>query len=334
VSNLTVVNSTTVTATFAISATASNTSRTVTVATGGGTSNGVTFTVAAPTLSAISPTSGNKGATVPVTLTGVGLTGATAIGGLGSNITVQNFTVVNDSTITASLVIGSGANGGARDVTVNPPGGTTNPVVFTVNGPTLASISPNSGIRGTSVNVTLAGTNLDGASSINVSGSGVSVSNFAAVNSTSVTATFTISSSAGFGGRNVAVVTPGGTTGNVTFTVQGAALSFTGPILPLTGGGTGTKSGVIFVANNGDLSVMLTGAPTISKASGAGNGTFSITGGTCGSGTVLSTPLGTCTVNVQYSGETNTSTATGQISIPVNSGVGLTSPQTFQFNAN
>jgi hypothetical protein len=87
--------------------------------------------------------------------------------------------------------------------------------------PTLTSITPNSGIKGTVVNVTLVGTNLTGATAVSISGTGVTVSAFHLVNSTTVTATFTISNSllTPTGARTVTVTTPNGITNSVTFTV-------------------------------------------------------------------------------------------------------------------
>jgi hypothetical protein len=91
----------------------------------------------------------------------------------------------------------------------------------TVVVPTLTSITPNSGIKGTVVNVTLVGTNLTGATAVSISGTGVTVSAFHLVNSTTVTATFTISNSllTPTGARTVTVTTPNGITNSVTFTV-------------------------------------------------------------------------------------------------------------------
>jgi hypothetical protein len=85
-----------------------------------------------------------------------------------------------------------------------------------------------------------------------------------------------------------------------------------------------TKTGTITVSNSATGAtagpLTLTAPPTIAKTSNAsgGNGTFSITGGTCGNGTVI-TPAGgptpTCTIIVQYTGETNTTTADGAVTI-------------------
>jgi hypothetical protein len=86
--------------------------------------------------------------------------------------------------------------------------------------PTLTGIAPSTGLHGSAVTVTLTGTHLTGATHVNVSGSGVTVSNLVPVSATTLKATFTIASTALHTARSVAVVTPGGTSGNVTFTVH------------------------------------------------------------------------------------------------------------------
>jgi hypothetical protein len=86
--------------------------------------------------------------------------------------------------------------------------------------PTLTSINPNSHARGGSgFTVTLRGTGLTGATAVDVSGSGVAVTNVTVVNVTTVTATFTIADGAQRSARDVTVTTPGGTSNAVTFTV-------------------------------------------------------------------------------------------------------------------
>src|SRR6202011_3531003 len=76
--------------------------------------------------------------------------------------------------------------------------------------PTLTSISPSSGVRGTTVAVTLTGTNLIGATAVTVSGGGVTVPSFTAVNSTTITANFTITANAGGPIRTGTVTSSGG----------------------------------------------------------------------------------------------------------------------------
>ncbi|HXJ90059.1 MAG TPA: hypothetical protein VMS18_24820 [Candidatus Binatia bacterium] len=172
-----------------------------------------------------------------------------------------------------------------------------------VNAPILAAVTPNSGSRGSVVNVTLSGTYLTGTSAVAVSGANVSVSGIAVVNDSTVTATFTITSGAALGPRNVSITTPGGTvTLNNSFRVVGATVTFSNPGLTTTPANRNPKDGTITVtntatgANAGPLT--LTGAPAIAQT--AGTGTFSITGGTCTSGVVVAAGGGTCTINVHY----------------------------------
>jgi hypothetical protein len=236
------------TATFTITVTAGLTARNVTVTTGGGTSNAETFTVTAPTLTSIAPVSGLRGTSVPVTLTGTGLTGATTVTVTGGNITVSGVIVVNDTTVTATFAIAAGALTTARNVAVVTPGGTTGNVIFTVTAPpapTLTSIAPISGERGTSVPVTLTGTNLTGASAVTVaSANGITVSAITVVNPTTVTATFAISATATISGRTVSVTTPGGTSNTEAFTVTGPTLTSVAP-------GTGVRGTAVSVTLTG-----------------------------------------------------------------------------------
>jgi hypothetical protein len=91
----------------------------------------------APTLTSIAPTSSTvaqRGTTIPVTLTGTNLTGATSVNISANGVTVSSFSVANDTTINANFAISNGAgNLGAKNVSVTTPGGTSNTVTFTKN---------------------------------------------------------------------------------------------------------------------------------------------------------------------------------------------------------
>jgi len=340
VSGVTVLSSTQVAATFTISGTAALGPRTVTVTTASGTSNGVTFTVLARTLTSISPNSHIRGGTsFPVTLTGTSLTGVTTVTVSGSGVTASAVTVVSDTTVTATFTILSTAAVGLRNVTVTGAGSTSNAVTFTV-GPFLTAISPTSGVRGAApVNVTLTGAGLTGATAVTVSGTNVTVGNFVAVNDTTVTATFTIASGATLGGRTVAVVTPapGGSSNTVTFTVTGATVTFSGPSPALNTGGTGTKTGTITVSNAAAATsaLTLTAAPTVVKTVGPASGSFSITGGSCfvGPFPLVINAGGSCTATVQYVTGGSTATSTAHLSLP-NSGASANPLFGPNFNAN
>ena len=108
-------------------------------------------------------------------------------------------------------------------MTVTTAGGTSGPQGFTINlpPPTLTSVSPNQGIRGTTVAVTLTGTNfVAGATTVNVSGAGVTVTNVVVGSPTSLTASFVLDLAAAAGPRTVTVTTAGGTSGAQTFTIN------------------------------------------------------------------------------------------------------------------
>ena len=320
-----VVSDTTVTATFTITSTAGAGARNVTVILAGGVvSNAVTFTVQGPILTSIAPNTGVRGTTVPVTLTGTNLTGTSAVTVSGAGVTCPISGTPTATTVSANCTITGGAALGATNVTVTTLGGTSNFVTFTVLAPTLSSIAPTSGVRGTTVPVTLTGTNLSGATAVTVSGGGVSCGTIVvSPDGTTVTANCSITAGAGLTARNVTVTTPGGTTNTLTgaFTVTGATVTFAGPAPALNSGGTGTKTGTITVSNAAAATgpLTLTANPTVATTGGTGNGTFSVTGGTCSSGSVVA-PGGSCTIIVQYAGQTNTATANGRVTI---TGTGL-----------
>ena len=97
--------------------------------------------------------SGCPGATVPVTLTGtnfvVGATGGRQRGG----VTVTSVVAGQPTSLTANVVVDAAAATGARTATVTTAGGTSGGQTFTITlpapgAPTLTSVAPNSGVRG------------------------------------------------------------------------------------------------------------------------------------------------------------------------------------------
>jgi hypothetical protein len=233
---VTVVNSTTITTTFTIAGGAGTLAgpRNVNVTTPSGPATGtVQFTVivpAAPTLTSVSPNSGSQGTAVPVTLTGTNFVAPVTVnrsGGAGSGITISGVTLVSSTQITATFTISATAPNVSRNISVTTPGGTSNNVPFTV-GASLSSISPNRGLRGTVVPVTITGTNLAGATAI-TAGGGITAA-IISTSSTTVTANFTITAGATLTTRNVTVTTPQGSpTLPAAFTVYGATLASVAP---------------------------------------------------------------------------------------------------------
>ena len=165
-----------------------------------------------PTLTGITPISAGQGLTVNVTLNGTNLVSPMTIAA-GAGIAVSNVSVVSSSIVTASFTISLAATLGGRNVTVTTPDGTSNAVTFSVITlplPTLAGIGPSSGGQGSTVNVTLSGTNLISGMTVSA-GSEITVSDVTVAESTSATAKFTISASAMLGPHDVTVTTSGGT---------------------------------------------------------------------------------------------------------------------------
>ncbi len=242
----------------------------------------VEYRTAPPTLVSINPTTGDQGTTVAITFIGTALDGANAIKvtaqpGATNGITVTNITAVNSTTVTANFVIAKGATVGARAVAVVTPSGTTNTLSFGVTAPlppTLTSITPNSGVIGTSVNVSIVGANLTGGVvTTSVNPAILVVSNIVVVSPTNITATFTINPGAGAGAKTVRVITPVGASNTLAFTVSNPPL----PALTAISTPNGTQRG-------GTVALVLQGTnlsnATAVTVSGTGVTSVSITSNT------------------------------------------------------
>jgi hypothetical protein len=129
--------------------------------------------------------------------------------------------------------------------------------------------------------------------------------------------------------------------GTQTSTLSGTSLaldtaavtiSAPNPVLTTTPANTTTKNGTITVSNPpaANLPLTLTANPTIAKVGFAG-GAFSITGGTCTSGTVVAAG-GNCTITVRYAPGTSTATATANVTISGNVGTGTQTSANFTAN--
>ena len=209
---------------------------------GGGTGNNPV-----PSISSLSPSTATAGGPAfTLTVNGSGFIQSSAVNFNGS---ARTTTFVSATQIKADILASDIATSGNSNVTVTNPapgGGTTPNFAFAITGasnpvPTLASISPATGLVGQSVPLTLTGTNF-------ISGS---VVNFGA--------------NADTGG----VVSNGGNT--LTITIPGAQLTTAGPLNvtvtnPAPGGGTtGPQS---FTVNN-PVPTITTISPTSAVANGA-----------------------------------------------------------------
>jgi hypothetical protein len=198
--------------------------------------------------------------------------------------------------------------------------------------------------------VTLSGTNFTATgTTIGGLGGGVSLAtgSLTVVNAITITATFNVTSGAALAARNITVTTPGGTTASVPFTVTQAALAISAPVPALnpTPANAGTETGTVTVTNSATGATAgaftFTAAPTVTPAGTATSG-FTITGGTCASGTVLNpanagtappTPAGSCTITVQYASGGSTANATGHVTV-TGTGLAAASQNGANFTAN
>jgi GT2 family glycosyltransferase len=194
----------------------------------------------APVLISIDPDQGGQGQTVPVTLSGSNFDGVTinAPSGVTPSISSQDATTIDgtfDISATAPL-----NTRGTVSVT-NASGLQSNTVTFAILvTPSITSISPNNGVQGATVPITLTGTGLQSPTFNSIPG--ITVTNQDNVSNTEITADFVIASNATTGVVQVSVTNEGGgiTSNSVGFTINPAASPVITEIDPPQGALIGT----------------------------------------------------------------------------------------------
>ncbi|WP_443947019.1 MBG domain-containing protein [Pedobacter sp. AW1-32] len=266
--------------------------------------------VAAPTVTALSPTSGPTGGGTSITITGTNFSGATAVTFGATPAT--GFTVNSTTQITATAPAGTGT----VDVRVTTTGGTSATSAsdqFTyVAAPTLTALSPTSGPTGGGTSVTITGTNFSGATAVTFGAT--PATGFTVNSATQITAT----APAGTGTVDVRVTTTGGTSATSAsdqFTyIARPAVTALSPNSGPTSGGT---------------SVTITGT-NFSGATAVTFGATAATGFTVNSATQITAtaPAGTGTVDVRITttGGTSTTSASDQFTYIARPAVTALSP--------
>ena len=203
--SFTVVNNTTITAVVPGAAATGAVSVIVTTPNGSNNANTLySYVIPAPTVTSVTPSTGPPAGGNTVTIAGAGFTGATSV--TFGGVAATSFTVVNDTTITATVP--ASATRGAVSVVVTAPGGSNaaNSLYTYSQAPTVTSVNPSSGPPGGGNTVTIAGTGLTGATSVTFGG--VAATSFNVVNDTTITAVVPRNTTAG--AVSVIVTTPGG----------------------------------------------------------------------------------------------------------------------------
>ncbi|MFW0718302.1 MBG domain-containing protein [Pedobacter sp. N23S346] len=253
-------------------------------------------TLAPPTVTALSPTSGPAGGGTSVTITGTSFTGATAVT-FGATA-ATGFTVNSATQITATAPAGTGT----VDVRITTTGGTSATSAsdqFTyIAAPTVTSLSPTAGPTSGGTSVTITGTNFTGTTAVTFGAT--AATGFTVNSATQITAT----APAGTGTVDVRITTAGGTSATSAsdqFTyVARPTVTALSPTAGPTGGGT---------------SVTITGT-SFTGATAVTFGATAATGFTVNSATQITAtaPAGTGTVDVRITttGGTSATSASDQ----------------------
>jgi hypothetical protein len=242
-----------------------------------------TITVAsepAPVLSGVSPNVGGQGkANLNVTLSGSNFL-ASPTCNFGAGITVNSCTFNSSTQITANINILSSAAVGSRNVTVTNTDGQNSTLTngFTVQtgssnpAPTINGVSPNTGVQGQSITVTISGTNFLANPSCDFGAEqGLTVSACTFNSATKITATVSISSSAIVGGHNVIVSDTDGQSATAAnaFTVTsnssgiGLGSGFGSGSMVLNGNATISGTALSLTTTNGQFQASSAWYPTV-----------------------------------------------------------------------
>ena len=265
-----------------------------------------TGTPATPAVMSISPTSGPTTGGTSVTITGTGLTGATAV--TFGAAAATTYTVNSATSITATSPAGTLGN---VDVTVTTAGGTSATVAgdkftytaATALAPTVTSVSPNGGPANSGISVTITGTNFNSVTAVKFGSNAASA--YTVNSSTSITAT----SPNGTGVVDVTVTAAGGTSAvsaadKFTYSSTVPAAPTVTSVAPSNGLPAGGTSVTITGSN-------FTGATAVKFGSVAATA-FSVASATSITATAPAGSLGTVDITVTTSGGTSATSAADQ----------------------
>lgn len=258
------------------------------------------FTLDPPTVTSVSPGTGTAGRVV--TVTGSGFSQATAVQFGSTAVGAGNFTIVSDTTITATTPAGPA---GVVDVTVANAAGTSTASSadhFTYP-PVVSALSPTAGASGTTVTV---------------SGAGFTTATAVHVGSTTLSSgAFTIASDG-----IITLHAPSGPSGTVAVTVTDAGgtsatssadlFTYGAPVVSAVSPSSGSGGSTVTVSGSGLANA--TGVQFGSSAVGAGS--FTIVSDTTITATAPSGPAGVVDVTVTNAAGTSTASSADQFAYP------------------
>src|SRR5437867_258534 len=194
-----------------------------------------------PAITGITPSSGAAGSSLPATITGTNLDGATAVAFSGSGVTATIGTGGTASSLPITITIAAGAGTVPRTVAVTTPAGTSLALrgALAIVVPAITGITPSSGAAGSSLPATISGSNLGGATAVGFSGSGVTATIGTGGTASSLPIIVTIAAGAATDTRTFAVTTPAGTSPAFSgFTVTSRGTIITGSMPSSATGGS------------------------------------------------------------------------------------------------
>jgi hypothetical protein len=250
----------------------------VSVTTSGGTASGPVFTyLMAPTVTAISPTSGVAGTSV--TITGTNFDAIAA----NNQVKFHGVAATVTSATTTSMVVTVPPAGSTGAITVTTTGGLgTGPVFTYLQAPVISAISPASAVAGASVTIT--GTNFDAIAANDV----VKFNGTAATVTTATVTQLVVKVPAAGTSGNITVATAGGTgTGPVFTYLKVPVITAINPVSAASGASvtiTGTNFDAVaannFVKFNGTLATITSASTTqlvVKVPAGGTSGNITVT---------------------------------------------------------
>ena len=223
---------------------------------GGVLSNLMTFSLAGPTVTSVTPASGAAGlASASLTLMGTNFVPTSTVNWNGTAVPTA---FVNATTVTAQIGSALLQNPGTAFLTVSNGGSTSAPTTFQIASPSLASLTPGTAVAGAGVlSITLTGTNFANGSTANWNGTVVATS---FVSSTQLIATVPANLTAIAGTNIINVTNPGGSSSGIavfsltapppasitSFQPSSAIAGSQAFILSVTGSGFNSTSAVVW----------------------------------------------------------------------------------------
>lgn len=235
--------------------------------------------IAAPAITAVTPSSGAVAGGNTVVITGTNLSGASVtIGGARATVLANSSTVIGAVTPAGTA--------GARNLVVTTSGGSATLVGgFTyVAAPTITSVTPASGPLGGNTSITITGTNLAGAT-FTVGGAAATSIVASATSVTGKTPAGTV------GTKNIVLTTVGGSTTKTSAFTYVAAPTITA-VSPAAGPSAGGTSIVVTGTNLAGATLTVGGTAATSVVAGANSITARTPAGIAGAKTVVVTTAG------------------------------------------